>query len=119
MRVATVDTELGGTPVPAGTQLMVSLASASRDEHSFADPDTFDADRDNVRQHLTFGQGPHMCIGAGLARMESRIAIQTLAQHVERIDMVERPQAILRSYVLRGPLEMWGTVTRLPGTDSV
>ncbi len=118
MRVATKDTELGGTPVPAGTQLMVSLASANRDERSYASSDSFDAGRANVRQHLGFGQGPHMCVGAGLARMESRIAIQVLAQHVERIDMSDRPQAILRSYVLRGPLEMWGTVTRLPGTDA-
>lgn len=119
MRVATTDTELAGTPVPAGTQLMVSLASANRDEHGFDHPDDFDAGRDNVRQHLTFGQGPHMCIGAGLARMESRIAIQTLAQHVERIDIVDRPQATLRSYVLRGPLEMWGTITRLPQADNL
>jgi len=113
MRVATVDTELGGVAVPAGTQLMVSLASANRDDATWGVGDAFDADRGNVRQHLGFGQGVHTCIGAGLARMESRIAIQVLAQRVERIVMADRPQAILRSYVLRGPLAMWGTITPL------
>jgi cytochrome P450 len=115
MRIATVDTELGGVTVPAGTQLMVSLASANRDESAWEVGEEFDADRANVRQHLGFGLGAHTCIGAGLARMESRIAIQVLAQRVERITMAERPQAILRSYVLRGPLEMWGTITPLSG----
>jgi cytochrome P450 len=113
MRVATKDTALAGVAVPAGTQLMVSLASANRDEDSYAEPDAFSAERSNGRQHLAFGKGAHMCIGAGLARMESRIALQVLAQHVDRIDISpNRPPRYLRSYVLRGPLEMWGTVTR-------
>lgn len=115
MREATTDTELGGVAVPAGTQLMVSLASANRDEHCYLDPDEFQADRAGATQHLAFGQGPHMCVGAGLARMESRVALEVLADHVVRIEMsAARPPSHMRSYILRGPLEMWGTVTRRP-----
>jgi cytochrome P450 len=118
MRVATCDTELGGVAVPAGTQLMVSLASANRDENGREHPDEFRSDRASTRQHLAFGQGPHMCVGAGLARMESRIALQVLADHVDRIQMsLSRPPAYLRSHVLRGPLEMWGTITRRSESD--
>jgi len=113
MRVARHDTELGGVAVPAGTQIMVSLAAANRDGASYVEPDEFAPERPNVRQHLAFGQGPHMCVGAGLARMESRIALEVLSRHVDRVDMsAVRPPRYLRSYVLRGPLEMWGTVTR-------
>ena len=66
---------------------MVSLAGANRDENGRDHPDEFRPDRRSPRQHLAFGQGPHMCVGAGLARMESRIALQVLADHVDRIQM--------------------------------
>jgi cytochrome P450 len=112
MRRVTRNTELGGVPMAKGTLVLVSLASANRDEQAVSDPDGFDADRDRVRQHLAFGLGPHMCVGAGLARMESRIALQVLADLVERIVPSSRPPAYNRSYTIRGPVELFATVYR-------
>lgn len=72
------DTEIGGCPVSAGERVVVGLASANRDERTFADPDVFVADRPNADQHLTFGYGPHLCPGAALARAVTRIGIAEL-----------------------------------------
>jgi len=77
IRTAIRDTELGGVPVKAGTSITVSVASANRDPERYADPDHFDPNRSNI-SHLTFGHGPHMCLGMHLARMESMVALQTL-----------------------------------------
>jgi cytochrome P450 len=77
MRVTTRDTELGGVQIAAGTNVTISVAGANRDPERYADPDTFDPYRPDV-SHLTFGYGPHMCLGMHLARMESLVALQTL-----------------------------------------
>ncbi|HET7801615.1 MAG TPA: cytochrome P450, partial [Humibacillus xanthopallidus] len=66
-RTATCDTEIAGQRVAAGDKVVVSFASANRDEEVFARPDDFDVDRD-ARAHLAFGHGPHFCLGAHLAR---------------------------------------------------
>ncbi|MEU7138754.1 cytochrome P450 [Nocardia sp. NPDC046473] len=67
---------LGATEIPAGELVMVALASANRDERHFADPAAFDPDR--ASSHLAFGYGIHYRLGAGLARMEARIALTRL-----------------------------------------
>ncbi|MGK5691810.1 cytochrome P450 [Streptomyces sp. URMC 128] len=69
--------ELGGCEIPAGSQVSVALASVSRDEEEFENPDTFDIHRNPVR-HLAFGMGVHFCLGAPLARLEVRIALKAL-----------------------------------------
>jgi cytochrome P450 len=117
-RRVTTDTELGGVPLPAGSTLVLSLVSANRDEAVFADPERFDPGREarELRQHLAFGQGPHMCVGAGLARLELRIALRTLAAGVRRIDVVDPGSvAYNESYMLRGLLALPVVVTRLTG----
>jgi cytochrome P450 len=118
-RRATADTELGGVPIPAGSTLVLSLAAANGDPAVFTDPARFDPGRDarELRQHLAFGQGPHMCVGAGLARLELRIALRTLAGAVRRIDVVDPASvAYNESYMLRGLLALPVVVTRLaPG----
>jgi cytochrome P450 len=68
------DVEWHGQRVPAGSALLLMLASANRDERRFDDPDTFDIHR-NVTQHSTFGYGTHFCLGASLARLEARVAL--------------------------------------------
>jgi cytochrome P450 len=68
---------LGGVEIPAGAQVIISLAAADRDEEAFADPDVLDIDRPASR-HLAFGHGTHHCLGAPLARLEGRIALGTL-----------------------------------------
>jgi cholest-4-en-3-one 26-monooxygenase len=69
-RTATVDTEIGGYPVKKGDKIYMSYAAANRDPSVFENPHVFDITRANARRHLAFGTGPHVCIGARLARME-------------------------------------------------
>jgi cytochrome P450 len=77
-RVAKVDVEIGGVAIPAGSIVMVMYGCANRDERKYPDADEFDVFRGNARSHLAFGQGPHFCVGAALARSEARIAFETL-----------------------------------------
>jgi cytochrome P450 len=77
MRRAANDCELGGVAIPAGTNVSVSVAAANRDPARYPDPDRFDPTRTNIT-HLTFGGGPHLCLGMHLARLESTVAINAL-----------------------------------------
>jgi cytochrome P450 len=76
-RYATADTELGGARIARGDLVIVSLTAANRDPATFPDPDVFDITRPNARQHVTFAQGPHACVGLHLARLESQAALET------------------------------------------
>jgi cytochrome P450 len=77
-RVAKVDVEVGGVAVPAGSILMMMYGCANRDDAKYPGAEAFDITRDNARTHLAFGQGPHFCPGAALARSEARIAFELL-----------------------------------------
>jgi cytochrome P450 len=112
MRITTKDVVLDGVAIAKGTQIMASLASANRDEIIYDESSRFDPDRENVRQHLAFGSGAHMCIGAGLARMESVIALQVLAEQVTSIVASSETGPYSRSFIIRGPLELRATVHR-------
>lgn len=114
-RVVTERTELDGRILEPGTIVMVSLAGANRDAEMFEQPDSCNPDREHLRGQLAFGQGPHMCIGAGLARMESRIALQVLAEYVDAIDTDDDAVEYTRSYIIRGPLNMPAVVHRRQG----
>ncbi len=70
-RVLTADTVIHGTRVPAGARIVILHASANRDRRVFPDPDRFDLDRD-TRRLISFGNGPHFCLGAALARLKVR-----------------------------------------------
>jgi cytochrome P450 len=59
---------LSGVTLQRGDKVVVSFAAANRDPEVFADPDAFDIERANARRHLAFGAGPHVCLGAFLAR---------------------------------------------------
>jgi cytochrome P450 len=71
------DVELQGQTVPAGNAILLLVGSANRDDRRFADGDRFDIHR-QIGQHLTFGYGIHFCLGAALARLEGRIALEEL-----------------------------------------
>ncbi len=77
VRRAVRDCDLGGVAIPAGTNVSVSVAAANRDPTHYPDPDRFDPTRRNIA-HLTFGGGPHLCLGMHLARMEATVAINAL-----------------------------------------
>lgn len=93
IRVAAVDTTVGGAAVPAGTRLLVHLGAANRDPEVFPDPDTLDLHRGNGRDHLAFGYGRHFCVGATLARTEARLAITALLQRFDVLEMDTRHPA--------------------------
>jgi len=74
-RYATVDVELGGARIRRGDLVIVSLSAANRDPAVFPEPDSFDIGRPNLREHVTFAQGPHTCVGLHLARVETGAAL--------------------------------------------
>jgi cytochrome P450 len=98
-RVVAVDLSLGGVRFEAGEMLQLSLASANRDPDEFEEPDRFDVGRAPGR-HLSFGYGPHFCLGANVARMEARVAFETLLARFASIE-------------LAGPEPPWATATAL------
>jgi cytochrome P450 len=103
MRVATCDCELGGIEIPAGTTVNVSIAAANRDPARYPDPDRFDPTRTNVA-HLTFGAGPHLCLGAHLARMETTVAVNALLDRLPdlRLD-ANAPMPSITGVAFRSP----------------
>src|SRR4029453_11329557 len=84
VRTATRDTELEGGPIPKGAWLNVSLGAANRDPDRYPDPDRFDLFRP-ARPHLTFGYGPHRCLGMHLARLEMRVALEDVLDRLEEL----------------------------------
>jgi len=72
------DTEIAGTPIPADSYVLIVFGSANRDPERFEDLNRFDPARGNVGDQIAFGTAIHACIGAPLARLEGRIAIERL-----------------------------------------
>lgn len=99
-RLAVKDAVVGGVTIPAGSVLSVCSGGANRDPAHFVDPDTFDYDRPGVRDHVAFSRGTHACLGAPLARMEVRVALeQFLARTSDiRISEAEHGPAGARRY---------------------
>jgi cytochrome P450 len=89
-RVVTHDVEIAGTPIPAGSIVGASLASANHDDEYFPDPQRFDIERDNSHDQLGFGTGRHFCLGAPLARFGARAALETLYQRIPGLRIPEQ-----------------------------
>jgi cytochrome P450 len=102
-RYATAEVELGGARISQRHLVRISIAAANRDPAVFADPNAFDLQRTNHKRHLAFAQGPHVCLGVHLARLEVRIALAALLERLSglRLDP-ERPSQI-RGLVFRKP----------------
>jgi cytochrome P450 len=99
-RTATIDTQIASVRVRAGDKVVVSFASANRDETVFADPDGFDPAR-QPNPHLTFGHGPHFCLGAHLARVQMKALFTELLTRTSTIEYAGQP-TYLRSTFQRG-----------------
>lgn len=104
-RRATRDVELGGAKIKAGDQLLLVLCSANRDGSEFEDPDEFVIDR-SPNRHLTFGAGPHRCLGSHLARIELSIALEELHRRIPDYELVESDPPILHATQVRGCLRL-------------
>jgi len=102
-RYATRTTPLGDAMIESGQLVRVSIAGANRDPAVFADPDKFDLDRPNHRRHLAFAQGPHVCLGVHLARLEVRTAITGLLAALPDIRLDPARRAPVRGLVFRKP----------------
>ena len=103
-RKASVDLELAGEPISAGSLVLILPGAANRDPVKHADADTFDPGRDDL-QHLSFGAGPFYCVGAALARMEGRAAFGQLFQRFPNLRFVGEPVRS-HSLLLRGHSSM-------------
>ena len=101
-RIVMNETELSGKTVEKGSYLMVLFASANRDSDQFPDGDRFDIHR-NPQGHVAFGHGIHFCLGASLARLEARIAFETLLSRCKNIELNADQIPMVDSMALRGP----------------
>ena len=102
-RHTTADTELSGVRIPKGSAVMPILASANRDETKFADAEAFDIDRKIEVPLMSFGQGPHFCLGNYLSRMEARSALEVALSRFETLEVIDDHIHWLDSYFARGP----------------
>jgi cytochrome P450 len=106
-RYATRDVELGGARIAGGDLVRVSITAAGRDPAVFADPDRLDLDRERPRRHLAFAQGPHVCIGVHLARLEARTALSRLLARLPRLRLDPSQSPAVRGLVFRKPEALW------------
>jgi cytochrome P450 len=106
---------LAGGEIPAGATLLVYFGAANRDGRHFPDPERFDVGRNPI-DHIGFGAGIHLCLGASLARLEARIALETLVGRVAEVELtaipVQTEGALLRGLksmplMLREPRRAW------------
>ncbi|MBV9919756.1 MAG: cytochrome P450, partial [Pseudonocardia sp.] len=95
---------LSGVDLPADADVLVSIGAANRDPAVFADPDRFDIRRREANEHLSFGYGPHYCLGAPLARLEARVVLEELTAALPSLRLA-RGQTFAFSPIIgfRGP----------------
>ncbi|HLZ70030.1 MAG TPA: cytochrome P450 [Dehalococcoidia bacterium] len=102
-----------GVDVPADANLLLLVGSANRDEEVFEDPDVLDIRRANAREHLAFGLGNHLCLGAPLARLEARVVFEELARRRPGLRLVSgQPLTFHPNISFRGPASLlveWDT----------
>ncbi|MBY8870707.1 cytochrome P450 [Micromonospora sp. PLK6-60] len=104
LRVTNRPVTLGGADIPAGARCLLLIGAANRDGAVFAHPDRFDPERPDVQDHLSFGHGPHFCIGAALARLEAETALGRLVESLPGLrlapgyDRSFRPNVAFRAH---------------------
>lgn len=102
-RVTTQDIDLHGVTIPSGGRVLLLVGAANRDERAFPDPERFDIDRDLGSVGVaSFGYGRHFCMGASLARMETRIVLEELLSRIAAYDIDEAGASRVHSVNVRG-----------------
>jgi cytochrome P450 len=104
-RVCSEDTELGGVAIPDGSPICVGLAAANRDPQHFTDPDRFDIMR-SQDPHVTFGHGPHVCLGQHVARMEMATALATFLARLPKLRLATDAEPVSRGVTFRSPISV-------------
>ena len=101
-RIATEDTDVGGAVIPGGASIIVAIGGANRDPDVFDQPDRLRIDRPDASRHLSFSLGIHHCLGAALARLEGRIAVEELTRRYPGLQIAgtpaRRPLLVLRGF---------------------
>jgi cytochrome P450 len=99
--------DVAGTTIPEGAQVLLLLGSANRDPAVFEDPDVLAIDRPNASAHLSFGHGIHFCLGAALARLEARVAIETFAARLPGLRIAAGQEIrFVPNVAFRGPVAL-------------
>jgi cytochrome P450 len=86
-RISSEDAVVGGQDVSAGQRVFLAYLSANRDSSHYSDPDEFSIERERVAPHLAFGRGIHSCIGAPLARLEGRVALEVITRRMPGLQL--------------------------------
>jgi cytochrome P450 len=102
-RYATRETTLGNAQIGRGELVRLSIAAANRDPAVFEHPDQFDLRRLNSRRHLAFAQGPHVCVGVHLARLETRTGLAVLLEALPNLRLDPQRPSAFRGLVFRKP----------------
>jgi cytochrome P450 len=102
-RYATADTDLARAHINQGDLVRVSISAANRDPAAFPDPDVFDPGRPRQKGHLAFAQGPHVCLGVHLARLEARTGLATLLARLPTLRSDPDRPARIEGLVFRKP----------------
>ena len=98
-RTATRDTELAGKSIAPGDKVVMWYVSANRDDAVFDQPDAFLIDRENARQHLSFGLGVHFCMGSRLAEMQLRVLWEETMARFREVEVVAPPRRVRSNFV--------------------
>ncbi len=101
-RRATRDVEIGGVVIRENEIVVPLIGSANRDESQFPRPEEFDVTR-NTLGHLSFGFGLHFCLGAALARLEARAALEALLPELPLLERLDQEREYIDSFLIRGP----------------
>lgn len=103
------DMEIGGVHIPKGSVVVLQWGAANRDPAQFAEPDRINLKRDNAAQHMTFGFGPHICVGNRLARAEIRIAVEKLLKRLRNIRYSRGANSVTREphFFAYGPKQLY------------
>jgi cytochrome P450 len=99
--VLTDHVAIGDVPIPRGAKIAMLFGAANRDPRVFAQPDEFDVGRENAAEHIGFGGGIHVCIGAPLARIELEASVEALRRSWPELELAEEPRRT-------GAFVIWG-----------
>jgi cytochrome P450 len=100
-RLVRRDTEVAGVALPQGSRVMLLWGAANRDAREFPNPDAIDLARRNAKAHLAFGIGIHHCIGAALARLETRVVLETLLARTRALRPTDAKIVHVASLIVR------------------